>query len=293
MTKTQQHRSIVRKPLLQLRNPTVCITILLSAAGLWNIDNLYRSTPIYSPLKLHACKTENSFEPTVADVVLDFDAIRNFEGARNEFKQFTTPKYQGHFMNKPGREHYALLSYLTATYGDCRHVTDIGTRYVASSLALGSNRRSPVWTFDLPKSKERRAAFQGQSEEEWQSQVKAAGVSITFHNLNLLNVTEENFRMYMGSWLVVLDTHHLPYTVPFEVQWFQRMMDIKFKGIIVLDDIHVNKEMRQWWKDLCDNADQYGYKTYDLTPVGHHSGTGLVDFSGRVRLVADKQIANA
>ena len=64
--------------------------------------------------------------------------------------------------------------------------------------------------------------------------------------------------------------------------FFQRMLDIGYKGILGLDDIHFNPEMGRWWKELQDGAGLGGYKTYDITEVGHFSGTGIVDFSGLV-----------
>lgn len=43
--------------------------------------------------------------------------------------------------------------------------------------------------------------------------------------------------------------------------------------------------MNKWWKEVEDNSEKGGYKTYDVTKVGHITGTGLVDFSGKVRIV--------
>jgi len=57
---------------------------------------------------------------------------------------------------------------------------------------------------------------------------------------------------------------------------------IGFKGILALDDIHLNSEMKQWWKEVQDGAERGGYHTYDISEIGHISGTGLVDFSGKV-----------
>ena len=86
------------------------------------------------------------------------------------------------------------------------------------------------------------------------------------------------------TWLVVLDTFHKPYTVPFEREFLSRVvsMEPKFEGILILDDIYHSKEMRQWWQEVQDNADQWGYTAYDLTTIGHSSGTALLDFSGKV-----------
>ena len=95
---------------------------------------------------------------------------------------------------------------MSASYGDCRHITDIGTRYVASSLAIGSNLKTPVWTFDIPLSTERQSAFRGKSEEVWQKQVQDVGVNVKFHNLDLLKVSKEDLRTYLGTFFVMLDT---------------------------------------------------------------------------------------
>ena len=44
--------------------------------------------------------------------------------------------------------------------------------------------------------------------------------------------------------------------------------------------------MNKWWKELQGGENEKGYKTYDLTNIGHWSGTGLVEFSGRVKILA-------
>jgi hypothetical protein len=244
------------------------------------------------------------------DMVLDLTAVRSFGPAAQErlrrIQHLTVDKYEKYLTSPPGREHYALLYYLVDLYGaessanhtaaggatwsnDCRHVVDIGTRFAASSLALGSSLRHPtrVWTFDLPRSRERVMAFRGATEDEWQSQAQGLGVAVTFHNLNLLDVSDDEFRKYMATWLILLDTAHLPKTVPFEREFFQRLQAIGYRGLLLLDDIHLNDEMREWWKELKAGADlptenEARYRVYDVTAVGHSSGTGLVDFSSRV-----------
>merc|ERR1712238_139323 len=101
---------------------------------------------------------------------------------------------------------------------------------------------------------------------------------------NLLEISDDDFRSYTGTWFVFLDTYHSPYTEPFEREFFQRMIDVGFKGILVLDDIYVNSEMEKWWEEVVDNANKGGYKTYDITKIGHSSGTGIVDFSGKIMI---------
>ena len=80
-------------------------------------------------------------------------------------------------------------------------MVDIGTRYVTSALALASAPSLPmhpkVLTFDIPTSNERRRAFRDKTEEEWQSAVKAQNIDITFHNLDLLTVSDDDFYTYI------------------------------------------------------------------------------------------------
>ena len=51
-----------------------------------------------------------------------------------------------------------------------------------------------------------------------------------------------------GMW----DTFYKPDTVPFEREFFQRMFDIGFRGILGLDNVHlmINDEMKKWWKEF-------------------------------------------
>lgn len=135
---------------------------------------------------------------------------------------------------------------------------------------------------------ERALAFRGRSEKDWQVAMKAQQIDITFHNLDLLTVSGDDFKRYMNTWLILLDTFHEPYSVPFEREWMKRLVDAKFfKGIILLDDIHLNPEMEKWWKELKENAARDGYIVHDLTKVGHSSGTGMLDFSGGQVTVID------
>ena len=229
--------------------------------------------------------------------VLDFAQIKSSNIDRlHQVKGFTVEDYEQYMTSPAGMEHYTLLHYLSKNYADpglvspCkrRHLVDIGTRYVASSLSMAADLHPPpkVLTFDLPTSMERAYAFRGKTEEEWQHAVKAHGVDIQFNNVDLLQVSDEDFEKYMNTWLIVLDTFHEPYSVPFEREWLKRLVDAKFfKGVIVLDDLTYNEEMLNWWKKVKDNAAGNGYVAYDITKVGHATGTGFLDFSGQVSVI--------
>lgn len=98
------------------------------------------------------CALENSQQlpissheiPMEEGMIIDFEQVRNFANTPLEkVKGFTTEEYEKYMMAQAGTEHYALLNYLFQTFGDCRHVIDIGTRYVASALAMASNLKTP------------------------------------------------------------------------------------------------------------------------------------------------------
>jgi hypothetical protein len=111
-------------------------------------------------------------------------------------------------------------------------------------------------------------------------------VDIKYHNLDLLQVNNDDFHRYMSTWLIMLDTNSLPYSKPFEREWLNRLLQMGvFSGLVLVDDINLNPEMKKWWNELQDQATERGYMMFDLTLVGHVSGTGLLDFSGKVKLV--------
>ena len=48
--------------------------------------------------------------------------------------------------------------------------------------------------------------------------------------------------------------------------------NIKYKGYLMLDDIYYNDAMRNFWSSIVEEK-------YDISNIGHHSGTGLVIFN--------------
>lgn len=53
---------------------------------------------------------------------------------------------------------------------------------------------------------------------------------------------------------------------------------------MLLDGVDEHDEMRRWWKEVQDGSVAGGYKAYLFTPIGHWSGTGFVDFSGKLKV---------
>ena len=70
--------------------------------------------------------------------------------------------------------------------------------------------------------------------------------------------------------IILLDTLH---DGKFENAFYQ-LIRHSFKGILILDDIHLNPEMRKFWASITEPKE-------DLTKIGHYSGTGIVYFDSR------------
>jgi len=90
---------------------------------------------------------------------LSFSKVRALPKTRlAQLQHLTHPNYEKYLMARPGLEHYTLLEYLMQHH--CPTVVDIGTRYIASALALATHG-VVVDTVDIPISTERQTAFRG------------------------------------------------------------------------------------------------------------------------------------
>jgi len=57
----------------------------------------------------------------------------------------------------------------------------------------------------------------------------------------------------------------------FEDLFYKHLLDIKYKGIMIVDDINLNAAMWRFWASIKQT------KT-EITRIGHWSGTGIVLF---------------
>ena len=230
-------------------------------------------------------------------VLIDFEGVHAMSKERlRQLKKFTARQYENLIVAPPGHEHYSLLEYLISTFGPAetrpcpgesehqRHVMDIGSRFVATSLALGAFHGTRVKTFDVAKSKERKRAFRGKTENQWEEAVLTEGVHITSISQNLLTLSNKEFASYTATWFILLDAYNFSRSEPFQREFFARLVASGYQGILIIDNFRLNAETQQWWAELIANESAMGYRCFDLTSVGHASGTGLVDFSGKVEI---------
>jgi len=83
---------------------------------------------------------------------------------------------------------------------------------------------------------------------------------------NILSGKYEN--IINESPFIMLDTYH---DGIFEREFYSYLQLINWKGMLLLDDILLNDPMKEFWNDITEEK-------YDITNVGHATGTGIVLF---------------
>lgn len=157
-------------------------------------------------------------------------------------------EYRGYFLDTQFREHYRLLAHLSTLCND-QVIFDVGTLKGYSALALSYNRANKVISYDIEDHKEL----------DYPEELN----NIEYHIGNVL----EDPRL-LSAPMILLDTFH---DGTFEAEFYQHLKTHNYKGLLVLDDIHLNEPMRRFWQGIREPKE-------DVTDLGHWSGTGLVDF---------------
>jgi hypothetical protein len=149
-----------------------------------------------------------------------------------------------------GREHYRLLAFISQQVQN-KELVDIGTYQGSSAIALAFNQKNRVISFDLFKN----------------SLIDLINIkNIQFKIDNVLSDIYTS--ILLNSPVIFLDTDH---DGVFEQLLYDHLHNIGYEGILILDDIHLNSEMKFFWNSISKEK-------YDLTKKGHWSGTGIVIF---------------
>ena len=166
-----------------------------------------------------------------------YDKLKNIELEHDPY----------YFHGESGKEHYRLLIYISNLLDNVT-IFDVGTNKCMSALALSSNPLNRVKSFDI---------------------------------INLLpeNPIVDNIEYILGdstkdldllkSPIIFLDVDH---DGTYEDIFYNHLKSINWKGILILDDIHLNEPMKKFWEIITEEK-------YDITKIGHWSGTGLVIFN--------------
>lgn len=170
----------------------------------------------------------------------------------SELKEFIVDSDDGRLFDRPcGDQHYRLLAYISTILPNGSKILEIGTRWGVSSVALSKNQNVHVTTCDI---------------EDQASFVKRENVK--FIQADGFDLLEE----YKDVDLIFMDVD--PHDGIQEKKMLKKLSDIDFKGILILDDIHLNKEMENFWNSI-------PFDKFDITQFGHYSGTGIVFFGNQ------------
>lgn len=143
-------------------------------------------------------------------------------------------------------EHYDLLSTISHEYSGVK-IYDIGTYRGLSAIALSSNPRNLVISYDI-----------GYFVETLRPDNVEFRVGNFYHDSEMLN-----------SPLIMFDIE--PHDGLLERNFVDSLINQSYKGTVLFDDIHLNDGMKQFWTSVTQEK-------HDLTHVGHWSGTGIVVF---------------
>ncbi len=160
------------------------------------------------------------------------------------------------FINEAGKEHYRLLAYISTLFNNNK-LLDIGTRYGSSAVALSYNESNIVDTFDIVN--------------EIDDKVKRKS-NINFHQENIFNSLE----LILSYPVILLDID--PHDGILEQKLINYLINNKYQGILILDDIST------MWPDMNKLWTELNIKKFDITHIGHISGTGLIDFSNKIKV---------
>ena len=143
-------------------------------------------------------------------------------------------------------EHYTLLSSLSRYFNDAV-LYDLGTHRGLSALALATNPNNKVVSYDI---------------ENYLNVDNPGNIDFRIGNFfEDLNIFE--------SPLIMMDID--PHDGMIERKAIDWLADNDYKGVLVMDDINLNPDMRNLWESI-------SLEKYDITDKGHWSGTGIVFF---------------
>jgi predicted O-methyltransferase YrrM len=149
------------------------------------------------------------------------------------------------------QEHYRLLTYLSKKYDNIT-MLDAGTSFGHSCLALAQNPNNKIITYDI--------------------QDKNFEFFKTYTNIEFkkLDINKETPEIIKSAKIILLDVD--PHDGLQEQVFTDYLTAIDYKGYVICDDIFLNEPMKKWWDGIT-------VEKYDVTSIGHMSGTGIINYN--------------
>lgn len=194
----------------------------------------------------------------MTNIVIDLNASVLNAIDMNACKQYVRwTRMENNFDQAAGSEHYRLLAHLARQMPPGSTLVDIGTYCGLSALALAMNEACDVVTYEI--------FDQIPESSEDVTTIRDVG-NITY----LLKDAITDPDILSVAKIIVIDVD--PHDGVQEAEFMANLRNIGYQGIVVLDDIRLNDQMKTFWTNIPE-------RKYDLTQYGHWSGTGIVCFS--------------
>jgi hypothetical protein len=192
--------------------------------------------------------------------IIDYNSLTVNE--YNEYYQKIVINENDIYKN-PGDQHYKLLSYFSTLFNNS-NIIDIGTHKGHSSIALSYNKTNTIYTFDIVDNVET-------------SYKSIDNIKYNYDNLfDTIEIREKWREIILSCPFIFLDVD--PHNGKMEYDFINYLQSIDYKGFIICDDIWYFKEMRDnFWYKIDDKF------KYDLTNLGHWSGTGIITFNENIK----------
>jgi hypothetical protein len=155
------------------------------------------------------------------------------------------------FLLPAGKEHYKLLAYFAKIMEG--PLIDIGTYYGFSAAVLSIDPEKKVITYDI---------------YDWINDTEYTIKNRENIELRCMDCLYD-IPTLLDANFICLDVS--PHNALQEDEIFKALQKYKYKGLLFLDDIHLNNDMHDWWNSIT-------LPKYDLTKYGHFTGSGIVVF---------------
>ena len=168
------------------------------------------------------------------------------------FARFVPPQYHFFFIGQPGIAPYRLLAYFSTLFRN-QILIEVGVHNGWGSLALSYNEKNRVIGYDIDL-----GPLNNTIQEERSNTSFKQGIA---HEMDPETIFASPF--------IHFDAQH---DGIYEKTFFDFLVARKYRGWLLLDDIHLNPAMEAFWQSIT-------VPKHDLTRFGHSTGTGLVTFN--------------
>jgi len=159
---------------------------------------------------------------------------------------------KSYLLHSAGEEHYRLLAFISSIFNDSI-LFDVGTYRGLSAYSLSYSQKNRVVSYD---------------EIQWES-FPNERPQIDFR---IGDATKDP--QILKASFIFLDVWH---DGSYERKMLNHLMNNNWHGLLMLDDITF-EGVSKFWAEV-------KLPKYDITHIGHHSGTGIIDMTGEYSVI--------